>query len=89
MKPDTREAMRGLIWQIKRAIPFDLPESYWCTGGCRGCSKKLVEFLATEIESWDNRLDRGEVPRLGDINNLASSSRKIRRVLEKNGVLQI
>lgn len=84
MKPDTTTAMQDLIQQIRSKIPFDMPEAQACTGICNGCSQKLLEFLDTELISWEFRLNQGETPKLGDIKSLARSSIKIYRVLHKN-----
>jgi len=84
VKPDTRTAMHELIRQIRSRIPFDMPEAQACTGICNGCSQKLLEYLDTELISWELRLTQGEMPTLGDIKGLARSSIKIYRVLHKN-----
>lgn len=88
MKPDTATAMRQLIKQVRETIPFDIPEAVLCADECRGCSMKLLEYLASELDDWEFKLDQGEIPNFGDINQLAKSSRKIYRVLEKNGLLK-
>jgi hypothetical protein len=84
MKPNTQDAMRQLIQQIKQAMPFDLPESQICSGICIGCAKKLLEYLTIELDTWEARLDAGEVPTLGDVEKLAKSSKKIYRVMQLN-----
>ncbi|MFW2373120.1 MAG: hypothetical protein ACN4GM_08360 [Gammaproteobacteria bacterium] len=84
MKPDTNTAMHNLIQQIRSKIPFDMPEAQACSGMCNGCSQKLLEYLDTELISWEQRLSQGETPNLGDIKHLARSSIKIYRVLHKN-----
>ena len=87
MKPDTRTAMRLLIRQIRDAIPFDLPEAAVCTDSCNGCAMKLLEFMASELEGWERRLDEGERPDFRDLSRLAGTARKIHRVLEQNGLV--
>ncbi len=84
MKPSTAVAMANLIQQIRQTIPFDLPDSVICSGICKGCSKKLLDYLESEIDSWTDRLENGVTPNLGDINALAKSSKKIFMVLQKN-----
>ncbi|WP_245831896.1 hypothetical protein [Solemya velesiana gill symbiont] len=54
---------------------------------CKGCSMKMLEYLASELDNWEYRLEQGEVPSFGDINQLAKSAKKIYRVLEKNGIV--
>jgi len=87
MKPDTRTAMRQLMAQVRAAIPFDAPAAQVCTGTCAGCSMKLLEFLGTELQAWEYRLDAGEKPTLGDLSRLARTSRKVYAVLERNGLV--
>lgn len=77
MKPDTLSAMRSLINEVRTVIPFDLPEEAICSGVCRGCAKKLLEFLDAELSEWECRLDAGEVPRLGDVQQLGRCCRKV------------
>ncbi len=80
--------MQQLIDQVREAIPFDTPTSTLCSGICTGCSKKLLDFLDMELEEWQERLDGGDTPRLGDIQKLARRSQKIYRVLQKNGLVE-
>lgn len=87
MKPDTTTAMHKLIEQVRLAFPFDIPEEVLCSGICRGCAKKLLEFLRTELDDWEYRLGGGQTPSLGDIQRLAKTSRKIYSALEQNGVV--
>jgi len=87
MKPDTRSAMRELIGQIREAMPFDLPQARVCAGPCEGCSVKLLDYLESELEGWEHRLDDGEQPTFGDLSRLAKSARKIHKVLAANGLL--
>lgn len=88
MKPDTTTAMRQLIQQVRAAIPFGLPAAYACTDNCNGCSMKLLEFLDLELLDWQRRLDAGEKPSLGDIERMAKMSRKIYRVMVRNGLVE-
>ncbi len=87
MRPDTHEAMRRLIAQIRIVIPFDLPEATLCGGICRGCSKKLLDFLEGELQQWECRLQNREQPRLGDLNKLGRLSQKVYAVLKANGLV--
>ncbi|WP_293268133.1 hypothetical protein [Neptunomonas sp.] len=84
MKPNATTAMEALIEEVRFTIPFELPVSDLCSGICTGCSKKLIDFLDIEIGEWEQRLQQGEKPGLGDIDKLAKTSRKIYRVLQKN-----
>jgi len=86
VKPDTITAMRDLIGEIRRAMPFDLPGARVCSGPCEGCSMKLLGFLESELEQWEQRLDQGEIPGLAGLSRLAKTARKVYRVLAKNGV---
>jgi hypothetical protein len=87
MKPDTSAAMRLLIRQVRDAIPFDSPEAQVCDGECNGCSVKVLEYLDTELKGWEDRLAAGERPNLGDVSRLGRTSRKVYRVLERNGLV--
>lgn len=88
MKRDTTTAMYDLIDQVRQTLPFDLPEAQMCQGPCNGCSMKLLGFLETELEDWEQRLAEGEKPGLKDLSKLAKTSKKIYQVLDKNGLLQ-
>lgn len=76
--------MRQLIAEIRARIPFGLPEAQVCGESCQGCSLKLMEHLAMELEGWESRLAKGETPTLGDLHRLGNNARKIHRVLEMN-----
>lgn len=79
--------MHQLIDQVREAMPFDAPQAQVCTGPCEGCSLKLLSFLDSELQGWERRLADGERPNLGDLSRLASTSRKIYGVLERNGLV--
>jgi hypothetical protein len=87
-KPDTVEAMRRLIDEIRAAIPLQFSEAELCRDGCNACSLKLLEFLSSELENWEARLAQGEKPGLAELSQLARSARKIQRALVKNGILE-
>jgi hypothetical protein len=86
-KPDTRTAMRQLIAEVRDALPFAAPASQVCSGDCDGCSVKLLEYLDGELCGWQQRLDVGETPSLGDLARLAKTSRKVHAVLARNGLV--
>ena len=85
-KPDTIEAMRILIGQIRGGLPFDVPENRICQGPCQGCSLKLLDYMETELLDWERRLEDGDKPNLADLSSLAKSAKKVKRVLDKNGM---
>lgn len=87
MKPDTRVAMRSLIEQIRLNIPFALTADDICQDECKNCSIKLLEYLASEVDSWEYRLQQGETPNFKDLSRLARSGHKIHRALQKNGLI--
>ena len=87
-KPNTTEAMRNLIQDVKTALPLDLLPLDVCADECRGCSIKLIEYITMELENWEYRLDDGDIPDFGDLNRLARSSKKIYGVLVKNGLVR-
>jgi len=86
-KPDTREAMRGLIREIREVMPFGLRAEDICKDECRSCSLKLLEYLETELDSWQYRLDNAEIPNFRDLSRLARSGRKIYSALYRNGLI--
>nr|WP_320136402.1 hypothetical protein [uncultured Amphritea sp.] len=87
-KPDTQTAMRKLIADIRAGIPFDTPMKDLCNGPCTGCSKKLLDYLDTELEEKEAALDAGYKPDFGDLNRLKKTALKIRGVLVKNGLIE-
>jgi hypothetical protein len=86
-KPEPAAAMALLIGQVRAAMPFDDPAAKVCGDQCEGCPRKLLEWLDTELTHWEARLAAGEPPRLGDIDRLARSSRKVYAVLARNGLV--
>ncbi|SDX66333.1 hypothetical protein SAMN05421644_1095 [Allochromatium warmingii] len=85
-KPDVPTVMRTLIAQTRATLPFDAPDAQLCSGNCHGCSRKLLEFLDTELMSWEQRLDAGERPGLAELSRLLQTVGKIERVLMRNGI---
>ncbi|GGB96421.1 hypothetical protein GCM10011352_23180 [Marinobacterium zhoushanense] len=86
-KPSPRIAMQNLIDKARSTLPFDLPEAQVCDGICNGCSKKLLDYLDGELLDWQMRLDRGEIPKLGELSALGRTSLKIYRVVKRNGLI--
>lgn len=89
MKPCPALAMYQLIADIRTAVPFDNPESSLCLGPCTGCSKKLIEFLDDQLCDWQSKLEAGYQPKLGDLNRLAKTAKKIHKVLAKNSFIRL
>jgi len=90
MKPNTRIAMQQIIDEVRDTIPFDTPEANLCadSSNCTGCSLKLMEFLAMELDNWQYKLDNNETPTFGDIQKMVKSSKKIYKVLKINGLFE-
>jgi hypothetical protein len=86
-KPDPRTAMRTLISQVREAIPFDTPATQVCRGECQVCALKLLEYLDGELCGWEQRLETGEQPTLGDLSRLAKTSRKVYAALQQSGLV--
>lgn len=86
-KPDRQQAMLMLIQEARTNIPFGLSEAQMCSGICHGCSKKMLTFLETELDSWEYRVGQGEIPSFGDLQKLGKMSGKIYRALEKSGLV--
>lgn len=84
MKPDTTQAMHILIEQIKSALPFGVPEHEICAGVCVGCPKKLMEYISSEVEYWECKLENDEKPSLLDLSDLARVGSKVHRSMVKN-----
>ncbi|MBT3277473.1 hypothetical protein [Candidatus Thioglobus sp.] len=87
MKPNTVDAMHGLIQEIQNTLPFDQIKADFCSDTCSGCSIKLIDFLSTETEHWQYRLNQGDIPNFNDLNKLAKMAKKIQAVLLKNGLV--
>jgi hypothetical protein len=83
-KPDSTTAMRSLIAEMRNSLPFDSPEAQTCTDPCRGCSIKLLDYIASELDAWEERLDAGEKPGLADLSRLEKKGRKVYRALQAN-----
>lgn len=89
MKPNTRQAMYNLICEINKRVPMQLSEDEICRDkdDCKSCSIKLVEYLSGEIESWEYRLEQGDVPNFKDLSRLIRTATKIHTALKKNGLV--
>lgn len=81
--------MRRLIDEVRQTFPFDLPRAQVCGDECRGCSIKLLGFLESELDSWEGRLAGGEKPGLAELSQLIRVARKVGRVLENAGLMQV
>jgi hypothetical protein len=86
-RPRTTQAMRNLILEVRTALPLDVSPDEICTDECRGCSIKLIDYIAMEMDYWEYRLDDGVIPTFGDLDKLARSCKKIYRALLKNGLV--
>ena len=86
MKPSTNIAMAQLLCQIRQHVPLDMPEAQVCSGICVGCPKKVLEFMEAEVMAWEQSLDNGDTPNLGDIQKLAKTAKKVQRVLQINNL---
>lgn len=88
MKPDTTTAMLNLIDEVRATLPFDASEAQLCADSCQGCSLKLLEFLETELEEWEWKLQQGVQPSFGDIHRMGKICKKVYMVLKKNGLVE-
>lgn len=88
MKPDTSTAMQNLIDEVRATLPFDASETQLCADSCQGCSLKLLEFLETELDEWERKLQQGVKPNFGDIQRMGKICKKVYLVLQKNGVVE-
>lgn len=87
MKPNTTQAMHDLINQIKTALSLEQIDSNACSGQCKICPEKLVEYISMELENWEYRLENGETPNFKDLSKLAKSAQKIYNALDKKGFI--
>ena len=79
--------MQLLIDEIRQTLPFTLDQAQLCQGPCQGCSKKLLEYLDTELAEREFALQRGIIPTFGDLKKLARTSHRIRKILVNNGII--
>jgi hypothetical protein len=87
MKPKRTQAMEQLIDTVRENFPFDEADANICTGQCNTCAMKLLEYLDTELDTWECKLKQGDTPSFGDINKMAKTSQKIHKVLAKNNLV--
>lgn len=79
--------MTNLIQEVRDAIPLDHHAGDICGDDCKGCSVKLIEFVSSELENWEHKINDGVTPNLGELDKLAKTCRKIHTILKKNGVV--
>ncbi len=90
MKPSTTVVMRDIIQQIRQEFPFHYGVDELCTDTCAvGCPLKLLEYMEQEVIEWEERLDNGEIPTFGDIQNMSKTGQKIHKVLEQNRLVDL
>jgi len=88
MKPTVKVAMSNLIVEARKRIPFSLSLSSDCEGRCDVCPYKRLEWLDVELGDWENRLKRGDIPSLGDLEILARNCREVYSILQKEGYIK-
>jgi hypothetical protein len=86
-KPDAGTAMRALIAEARRVFPFGRDQATLCSGSCRGCALKLLDYLENELDAWEARLADGERPGFAELSHLLRTSRKIARSLQRSGLM--
>lgn len=86
-KPDRTQAMLQLIKTVREKFPFNESEANMCTGQCNSCSMKLLDYLDIQLEDWEYRLKKGEIPTFGDIQQIAKTSKKIYHALDKHNLV--
>jgi hypothetical protein len=79
--------MRNLIAEIRNSLPFDTPGAQICNDPCRGCSIKLLDYMQSELDTWEQRLAAGETPGLADLSRLEKKGRKVLKTLQMNHVV--
>lgn len=87
-KPDTKVAMYQLLNVIREHIPFGLKEADMCQGICRGCSKKMMEMLDSEVSQWQADLDNDLAdPTLADLVFMEKLARRTEKILRRNHLM--
>lgn len=87
-KPTTSVAMRQLLDTIRATIPFGLKEADMCQGICRGCSKKMMEMLDSEVSQWQVDLDNETAtPSLADLVFMEKLARRTYKILQRNNLM--
>ena len=87
MKPTCQVAMQQMIDAIKQRFPFSQPTSFYCSGQCVGCAKKLLQFMEMQLELWQMELDNGEIPDFAELAKRGKQAKKIEAALIKNGLI--
>ncbi len=88
MKPNPSIAMQNLIDQVRKHMPFGADESQLCSDNCQGCSKKLLEFLDTELDDWQRKLENGVQPNFGEIHRMGKTCKKVYTILKMNKLVE-
>lgn len=86
-KPNTIVAMRALLYRVNHELIDKIDHAKLCTGTCVGCSKKLIEYLHLEVESWEARLDAGGTPTFGEMESFEKRCEKITLAMRKNNLI--
>ncbi|CAB0151484.1 hypothetical protein PSI9734_01871 [Pseudidiomarina piscicola] len=87
-KPNTIQAMQQLLDTIRATIPFGLKEADMCQGICRGCSKKMMEMLDSEVSQWQVDLDNETViPTFSDLAFMEKLARRTHKVMQRNNLI--
>ncbi len=47
-----------------------------------------MEYLDSELEDWEYKLDNDEQPNLGEVHKLGKTSQKIYTALKKNNLIE-
>ena len=88
MKPKVSVAMQTIINETRAALPFGASDAQLCSDNCQGCSKKLLEFLDSELDNWEHKLHDGVQPNFGDIHRMGKTCKKVYMVLKNNGLIE-
>jgi hypothetical protein len=89
MKPDVKTAMENLIKEARATIPFKLSFSGNCEGRCDECPEKLMEYLDIDLLNWEDKLKKGIVPTITDLQILARQCKETYAVLQKRGYITV
>jgi hypothetical protein len=88
MKPDVKTAMEDLIKEARQRLPLRHSFNNNCEGRCEECPFKLLEYLDMDLSNWEEKLKKGDKPNIDDLYILANDCKRIRDILEKQGLLK-
>jgi hypothetical protein len=87
-KPNVKTAMENLIKEARAKMPFNLSFGGNCEGRCDEYPEKLLEYLDIDLLNWEDKLKKGIVPTLTDLERLGRECRETYEILKNRGIIQ-